>query len=107
MNRSTAIRRVDELLAWQAQEMVEGVCPQCGVVGEAMGHAPAGWQEKLGVAASNPVTGRRFTHVDQCPLADANSVVVALCNRHRLRLEQVFLDTDAGVMLVNRRAEQH
>lgn len=52
--------------------MVEGACPQCGVVGEDQGVPPAEVQpelsEKSGIPASHPTSGLQFAHLPGCPL---------------------------------------
>lgn len=93
MDRPEATARVDQILAWQREEMRTGQCPLCGVKAEPWGVAPDEWVQQVkaqgdDLGGASKMRGFGFIHEDDCELANVAHEIVDLCNRFDIRLER-------------------
>ena len=98
--------RVRQLLAWMEQEMVEGACPVCGIVGQDLGTVPPDVQpelsERTGVPPSHPIRGLQFRHLPSCDLENVGDKLGPLVARHGMKVRGVPVKAERGWVRVLR-----
>ena len=99
MNRTQAIKRVDQILGLLADMYVVGRCPRC----EVLIYDPEDRQLPQGALAT-----RRVVHQESCEVGGSTEELARLTGRFGITLEPVVLappETDTWVLGVRRATE--